>query len=72
MSNNKVLIDVMVDNRFNCQLRYDGAPVPQMINGEVVSTYDADDIKRFVYDKRPSLIGKDVQICFATQQVFKN
>ena len=70
MSNNKVLIDVMVDGRFNCQLRYAGTPVPQMIDGDVVPAYDADDIKRFVYDKRPSLIGKHVQICFATQQVF--
>lgn len=55
MSSNKVLIDVMVDGRFNCQLAYDGSPFPQMVNGKVVPVYDGNDISRFVYEKRPSL-----------------
>lgn len=65
-----VLLDVMVDGRFNCQLRYFGTPFPQIIDGEVVACYNDDDIKNFVYEKRPSLKGKNVQIRFAKQKVF--
>jgi hypothetical protein len=70
MSSNKVLIDVMVDGRFNCQLAYEGSPFPQMVDGKVVPVYDGNDISRFVYEKRPSLKGKAVTIEFATQKVF--
>lgn len=70
MTQQKVLLDIMVNGRFNCQLRYIGTPFPKMVNGEVVPVYDLDDINRFVYEKRPSLKGKEVQICFANQKVF--
>ena len=71
MSNNQVLIDVMVGDRFFCQLRYNGSPFPKMINGEVAFVYDDRDIKRFIEEKRPSLIGKNYRYEQATQKVFR-
>ena len=70
MSNNQILIDVMVCGRFFCQLRYKGTPFPEIINGKVVPVYNADDIKKFIEKERPSLIGKKYNIQFASQQVF--
>lgn len=72
MSNKTILLDIMVDGRFNCQLRYKGHPFPKMIDGKVVPVYDGDEISKFVFEKRPSLKGKDVQICFAEQLVFSH
>ena len=70
MSNNQVLIDVMLGDRFYCQLRYNGTPFPKMVNGEVAFVYDDRDIKRFIEEKRPSLIGRGYYYKYATQRVF--
>lgn len=37
--------------------------------GVIIPTYDGEDIRRFVEDKRPSLKGKDYQIAFSNQTV---
>ena len=60
----------MLGGRFVCQLKYDGMPFPEMIDGKVVPAYDAEDMKRFVYEKRPSLRGKDIRIEFSNQKAF--
>ena len=64
-----VLIDVMISGRFICQLRYPGKPFPSVVGGVVMPVYDGDDIKRFVEEKRPSLIGKGYHIEFSNQIV---
>jgi hypothetical protein len=64
----KVLIDIMENGRFICQLKYDGMPFPEMIDGEIIPVYDSEDMERFVYEKRPSLRGKDIRIEFSNQK----
>ena len=61
----KILLYVMLKDRFVCQLKYEGMTSSELI----VPVYDARDIKKFVYEKRPSLIGKDIKIAFAKQKV---
>ena len=68
MSKNKILLDIMEKGHFICQLKYDGMPFPEFIDGEVVSVYDSEDIKKFVYSKRPSLVGRDIRIEFSNQK----
>lgn len=63
----KVLLDIMLSGRFICQLKYEGMPFPEMIDGKVVPVYDSEDIARFVFEKRPSLRGKDIKIEFSSQ-----
>ena len=61
----KVLLDVMLNGRFICQLKYEGMPFPELIDGKVVPVYDTEDMERFVFEKRPSLRGKDIRIEFS-------
>lgn len=70
MKEHRVLLDVMIDNQFICQLRYFGRPFPVMRNGQVTMDYDERDIKRFIEEKRPSLVGKNYYYEFAKQLVF--
>ena len=60
-----ILLDVMLNGRFVCQLKYKGMPFPEMIDGKVVPVYDSEDMARFVFEKRPSLRGKDIRIEFS-------
>lgn len=64
-----LLIDVMIKDKFVCQLRYTGKPFPSVVGGVIIPTYDGEDIRRFVEDKRPSLKGKGYQIAFSNQTV---
>ena len=64
-----VLLDIMQDGRFLCQLRYNKRGFPQMINGEFVEVHDQKDIEEFVYSQRPSLKGKNIKIEFSNQSV---
>ena len=65
----KVLLDIMEKGRFLCQLKYDGYPFPDMIDGKIVPVYDSKDLERFVYEKRPSLRGRDIRIEFSNNKV---
>lgn len=65
-----VLIDVMLGDRFFCQLRYKGTPFPKMVDGRIVEEYDKKDIMRFIEEQRPSLIGKSYRYEEAKQKVF--
>ena len=64
-----VLLEIMQDGRFLCQLRYNKRGFPQMINGEFVEVHDQKDIEEFVYSQRPSLKGKNIKIEFSNQSV---
>ena len=64
-----ILLDIMKDGRFLCQLRYCKRGFPKIINGKVYEAYEEKDIKAFVEQQRPSLIGKQYKIEFATQRV---
>ena len=64
----KVLLDIMLGGKFVCQLKYEGMPFPELIDGKIVPVYDAEDMERFVYEQRPSLRGKDIKIEFSSQK----
>lgn len=64
-----LLLDIMLDGRFKCQLKYEIASFPLVLDGEVVESYDISDLQEFVERERPSLKGKDFKIEFATQKV---
>lgn len=40
-----------------------------LIDGKVIETYNSEDIKKFVEESLPSLVGKNYNIKFAKQKV---
>lgn len=64
-----IYLDIMLGDRFVCQLRYTKRGWPRMVNGKMVETHSAKDIEEFVYAKRPSLRGMDIDIRFSDQRV---
>ena len=73
MTNNPVLIDVMIDGRFYTQVRYTKRGKPLMVDGVIKEVYDAKEIEAFVFEKLPSLKSKKhVNLAFASQKVLFN
>lgn len=64
-----LLLDIMHNGRFVCQLKYSGRPFPSFVDGKIVPVYDGRDIEKFVFQQRPSLLGKNIRIEFSTQKV---
>ena len=64
-----LLLDVMLDGRFLCQLRYAKRGFPMLLDGEVVENHRLEDLESFVYEKRPSLRGKNIKIALSNQSV---
>ena len=64
-----VILDIIKEGRFYKQLKYTKRGFPQMLNGKIVETHDADDIRKFVEESLTSLVGKDYNIEFAKQRV---
>lgn len=71
MEPNTILLDIMQDGRFVCQLKYNKRGFPVMVDGVIKESHDMRDIEDFVYQQRPSLRGKNISVEFATQKVFK-
>ena len=66
----KVLLDVMLDNRYVCQLNYDRHGYPELIDGEIIEVFKEDEIRSFIEEKRPSLKGKDFKVSFTNDKRF--
>lgn len=64
-----ILLDIMEKGRFLCQLKYSAKGRMEIIDGKLVMVHDLRDIRRFVYQQRPSLRGKDINICFSNSRV---
>ena len=64
-----MLLDIMLCDRFVCQLRYDKRGWPKMVDGRIIEVHEMADIQRFVEQQRPSLKGKPYQISFSIQKV---
>ena len=64
-----LLLDIMLNGRFVCQLKYNKRGLPDMVNGEIVEVHNSKDLEAFVLEQRPSLRGKDIKIEFASQKV---
>ena len=67
MKNKKILLDIIVDGRFYCQLTYQGLPVGMTEDG--VWVYDSRDINKFCQQQLPSLARKKYRIEFSNQRV---
>lgn len=65
-----MLIDIMLRNRFVCQLDYDRRGRLEIIDGEAMEVYDPADIAQFVEERRPSLRGKPYNISFSAKPVY--
>ena len=64
-----ILLDIIKNGRFYKQLKYTKRGFPMLIDGKVIETYNSEDIKKFVEESLPSLVGKDYNIKFAKQRV---
>lgn len=65
-----ILIDILEHGRFICQMVYDKRGFPQEIEGgKIVETHRLKDIEKFVYNKRPSLKGREIRIEFSNQKI---
>lgn len=72
MAHKPLLIDVMIGDRFVCQLRYTKRGFPAISEGKIIERHDSRDIERFVYEQRPSLKGKKIRIEFSVQKVINH
>ena len=64
-------LDIMLHGRFLCQLPYPKRGFPQLVDGKIIEAYDYDDFLRFVYQQRPSLKGKNIEILPSLQRTTK-
>ena len=64
-----ILLDIMLDGRFLCQMKYPHRGFPQMLDGKLVEAYDYNDFEKFVFEKRPSLCNKQIAILPSNQRV---
>ena len=69
MKKPELLLDIMLDGRFVCQLRYARHGQLKIINGHMAEVYDLDDLQSFVEKERPSLIGQPYKIEFSQQRI---
>ena len=69
MKKPEILLDIMLDGRFVCQLRYARQGQLKIINGNMAEVYDLDDLQSFVEKERPSLIGQPYKIEFSQQHI---
>lgn len=53
-----LLIDIMMGNRFYCQLNYISTGRLQIVNGKCTKIFNAADIQKFVESSRPELKSK--------------
>lgn len=65
-------LDVMLNGRFVCQLRYAKHGQLKIIDGEIREVHDLEDLKSFVEQKRPSLKGQPFTIEITEQIIPKN
>ena len=64
-----ILLDIIKNGRFYKQLKYTKRGFPMLLDGKVIETYNSEDIKKFVEESLPSLVGKDYNIEFAKQRI---
>ena len=66
-----ILLDIIKNGRYYCQLRYTKRGFPCIIKGNITEVINSDDIKDFVEHQLPTLRGKQYRIEFANQRILK-
>lgn len=69
MPSPSVLLDIILNGRFLCQLVYKERGNLEWINGKLAFVIADVDIQHFVERQRPSLRGKSYHIEFSNQRV---
>ena len=69
MNSPTLLLDIMIGDTYKGQLKYYKHGKPDLIDGKIIEVFDTEELKKFVEEKRPSLIGKDYRIEFSNQKV---
>ena len=64
-----VLIDIMREGRFNCQLSYNQRGYWTKVNGQLLEVHSEKAVKNFVEKRLPSLRGSNYNVCFTNQKV---
>jgi len=66
-----IYLDIMVDGRFYCQLRYTEKGSPEIIDGRQIYVHSLSDITDFVFRQKPLLKEKKdrLNIAFSTQRI---
>lgn len=63
-----LLLDIMLGDRFLCQMKYTKRGFQKIIDGQVREVHDSRDIERFVFEQRPSLRDKHITILPSNQR----
>lgn len=70
MTKDTIYIDVMLNGKFQMQLKYEGNyHLEEDLNGNIVKCFSEKDVKEFVESKCPRLIGKGYNVEFTNQRV---
>ena len=64
-----LLLDIMLDGRYKCQVKYTKHGFPTIIEGRVVELFNINELKAYVEETRPSLAGKHFNILFSDQKI---
>ena len=64
-----ILIDVMQDGRFVCQLHYTGKERLEEIDGQILRVLSETDIRKWINKQRPSLRNKKINIRLSNNRV---
>ncbi len=64
-----IMLDIIKEGRFYRQLKYTKRGFPTIVDGKILEVPMSDDIKKFVEESLPSLVGKNYNIEFAKRKV---
>ena len=67
-----MLLDIMLDDRFICQLNYKKHGFPVEVDGKIYESYELSDLKEFIEQQKPSLIGKNYRIEFSKEKAYNH
>jgi hypothetical protein len=65
-----MLLDIMLNGRFVCQLNYKKKGYYTKANGKLVEVHSDSEIAHFVESVRPSLKGKNYNVCFTNNKTW--
>ena len=65
-----MLLDIMLNGRFVCQLNYKKKGYYTKTNGKLVEVHSDNEITHFVETMRPSLKGKNYNVCFTNNKTW--
>lgn len=64
-----VLIDIMREGRFICQLSYNQRGYYTKVNGQLLEIHSEKAVKNFVEKRLSSLRGSNYNVCFTNQKI---